>query len=107
MNATHDSAALPAILKARARERLDRLRKQKELWPVDLNSFAAEALVIRPKDPLTGEFGAARKFELNSVQRKLDALLDNQLAETGQVRAIILKARQLGIKARLARGKHA
>ena len=31
------------------------------------------------------------------MQRKLDAILDNQLAETGQVRAIILKARQLGI----------
>ena len=28
--ATHESAALPAILKARARERLDRLRKQKK-----------------------------------------------------------------------------
>ena len=36
-------------------------------------------------------------FEFNSVQRKLHALLENQKAETGRVRAVILKARQMGV----------
>ena len=93
----HDSAALPAILKARARERLDRLRKQKKLWPHDYPTYARDNLKIRPKDPLTGSVSALRNLDLNNVQFGLEASLDNQLAEIGQVRAIVEKARQLGI----------
>ena len=78
-------------LRARVRERLGQIQASKRLWPFDFPAFARDALVIRPKT------GAPRPFELNSVQRKLDALLDNQKAETGKVRAIIVKARQLGI----------
>ena len=54
-------------------------------------TFAGDALTIFPKE------GDPRRLVLNSVQRELDAALDAQLAETGRVRAIILKARQMGV----------
>ena len=85
------SAAAREALKALARERLAGIRRQKALWRADLETFAREALIIRPAD------GAPMPFEFNSVQRKLHAELENQRAETGRVRAVILKARQMGI----------
>ena len=78
-------------LKSRARERLHEIRHRNRIWRADLATFAAEALTIVPKE------GEPRKFVFNSVQRELDAALDAQLAETGRVRAIILKARQMGV----------
>ena len=77
--------------KERARARLEYLRKRKRVWKADRPSFAADALKIRPKD------GALRRFIFNSVQRNLDAALDAQRAELGMVRAIVLKARQMGV----------
>ena len=84
-------------LKTLALDRLSGLRQSKKIWPVDYSTYAREALIIRPKDPLTGGEGVPCYLIHNSVQRKLEALLDNQLAEIGKVRAIILKARQLGV----------
>ena len=85
------STELAERARQKARVRLERLRMRKRLWPHDLGAYAEDCLTIRPKT------GTPRKFVLNSVQRKLDAALDNQLAETGRVRAIILKARQMGV----------
>lgn len=81
----------PDAVKAMALELLEQRRKSKVLWRADLETFAREALIIRPAG------GAAMPFTFNSVQRKLHARLENQKAETGKVRAVILKARQLGI----------
>ena len=52
--------------------------------------YAPKCLRIRPKK---GEIIA---FELNGVQHEIHARLERQLAETGRVRALILKARQPG-----------
>ena len=78
-------------LKARAQARLTEIRQRNRVWRADLATFAADALTIIPKD------SEPRPLVLNSVQRELDAALDAQLAETGRVRAIILKARQMGV----------
>ena len=82
-----DSAAMLAFIE----RDLEEHQRQKRVWRADLETFAREALVIRPAE------GAAMPFEFNSVQRKLHALLENQKAETGRVRAVILKARQMGV----------
>ena len=81
----------PDAVRAMALELLEKRQKSKTLWRADLETFAREALVIRPAE------GAAMPFTFNSVQKKLHARLENQRAETGRVRAVILKARQLGI----------
>ena len=57
----------------------------------DLEYFAAETLRLRPKA------GGLEPFVFNEAQRKLHAMLEDQKKKTGRVRAIILKARQLGI----------
>ena len=57
----------------------------------DLEYFAETALKLRPKA------GPIEPFKFNAAQRKLHALLEEQKAKTGRVRAVILKARQLGI----------
>jgi hypothetical protein len=46
--------------------------------------------------------GPLQPFELNATQLELHRLLEKQKAETGKVRAVILKARQLGISTYLA-----
>lgn len=56
----------------------------------DFLKFAAEALFIRTKS------GAVVPFKLNRAQRYLHDRLEKQLKDTGKVRAIILKGRQLG-----------
>ena len=56
----------------------------------DFPHYAGKCLKIRPKK---GEIIA---FELNGVQHEIHARLERQLAETGRVRALILKARQPG-----------
>ena len=81
----------PDAVRAMALELLEKRQRSKTLWRADLETFAREALVIRPAE------GAAMPFTFNSVQKKLHARLENQRAETGRVRAVILKARQLGI----------
>ena len=78
-------------LRERVRERLATIRRSKVLWAADMPTFAQDALIFRPEE------GSPRKLQLNSAQKKLHSLIENQKAETGYVRVIILKARQLGI----------
>ena len=47
--------------------------------------YAEKILKIRPKD------GGLKPFKLNAVQEIIHAKLEQQIAETGMVRAIILK----------------
>ncbi len=56
----------------------------------DFAHYAAHCLKIRTKE------GAVEPFRLNAAQRHIQAELDRQLAETGRVRALILKGRQQG-----------
>ena len=78
-------------VRARVRERLASIRRSKTLWAADMPTFSQDALVFRPED------GVPRNLKLNSVQQKLHALIENLKAETGLVRIIILKARQMGV----------
>ena len=61
-------------------------------WPY----FAEHALKLRPK------FGPLEPFIFNAAQHKLHELIEQQKAKTGRVRAIILKARQLGVSTYVA-----
>jgi hypothetical protein len=62
----------------------------------DLAYFAEHALKLRPK------FGPLQPFIFNPAQRKLHELIEQQRKKTGRVRAIILKARQLGVSTYVA-----
>jgi hypothetical protein len=62
----------------------------------DLEFFAAERLKIRPKA------GSLAPFIFNPAQRELHRRLEEQKAKTGRVRAIVLKARQMGISTYVA-----
>jgi hypothetical protein len=53
--------------------------------------YAKAALKVRSKD------AEIVPFVLNEAQRRLCALIDRQVAETGQVRIVILKGRQMGL----------
>jgi hypothetical protein len=57
----------------------------------DLEYFAAQHLKIRPKA------GSLAPFVFNAAQTELHRRLEEQKAKTGKVRAIVLKARQMGI----------
>lgn len=70
-------------------ETLDRFRKDKALY------FAA-CLLIRNKE------AKIQYLELNEAQRITHKSIEQQLQETGRVRAIILKARQEGISTYVA-----
>ena len=56
----------------------------------DLPYFAEHCLKIRPKA------GGMVPLELNRVQLEIHVRLEQQLRDTGRVRALILKARQPG-----------
>jgi hypothetical protein len=58
--------------------------------------FAKTALRIRPKS------GGLVPLIYNDAQRKLNSLLDAQLASKGMVRAIVVKGRQFGISTAIA-----
>lgn len=62
----------------------------------DLEYFAKHNLRIRPKS------GGREPFLFNPAQRKLHEIIEKQRAETGRVRIIILKARQMGISTYIA-----
>jgi hypothetical protein len=62
----------------------------------DLPYFAEQALKLRPK------FGPLEPFRFNGAQHKLHTLLEEQRKKTGRVRAIVLKARQLGVSTYVA-----
>lgn len=56
----------------------------------DFEEYAVANLKIRPKS------GAAAPFHLNSCQKFVHERLERQRQETGQIRALVLKARQWG-----------
>src|SRR5262249_33889091 len=58
--------------------------------------YFAGNLVIKPKE------GALVRFRLNAAPLKLHEALEEQKRRTGRVRAIVLKARQLGISTYVA-----
>ena len=62
----------------------------------DLSYFAEHALRLRPKA------GPLEPFVFNAAQLKLHEIAEKQKAETGRVRLIVLKARQLGISTYIA-----
>ncbi|MCC6779907.1 MAG: hypothetical protein IT537_25290 [Hyphomicrobiales bacterium] len=59
----------------------------------DFPHYAPRCLRIRPKDPRAGN----QPFELNKAQLYLHERIESQRAETGKVRALVLKGRQQGI----------
>ncbi len=62
----------------------------------DLEYFAEHMLKIRPK------VGGTAPLMFNPAQRQLHAMLEEQKVKTGRVRAIVLKARQMGISTYIA-----
>lgn len=68
-------------------------KEQLEEYHGDFEKFANEQIKIVTKDASKGFV----PFELNEAQKYITKQLDKQIAETGKVRAIILKARQQGI----------
>jgi hypothetical protein len=62
----------------------------------DLEYFAINSLKLRPKT------GPLEPFIFNAAQRELHGLIEKQKADTGRVRVIILKARQLGVSTYVA-----
>lgn len=81
------------------KQQLIKLVKEKEKrilldkYENDFGSFAEEQIQIITKDASQGFV----PFRLNEAQKYITEKLSEQLAETGKVRAIILKARQQGI----------
>ena len=71
------------------------LKKREQLseYEQDFEKFANEQVKIITKDATQGFI----PFELNEAQKYITEKLDEQIKETGKVRAIILKARQQGI----------
>jgi hypothetical protein len=62
----------------------------------DLEFYAGKLLKIRPKA------GSLTPFLFNPAQRELHRRIEAQKAKTGRVRAIVLKARQMGISTYVA-----
>jgi len=80
------------------KQRLDALREIKrreklDLYKKDFSSFAKEQIKILPKDTSKGFL----PFQFNEAQTIINDAIEKQLKETGKVRVIILKARQMGI----------
>src|SRR6516162_5306437 len=67
-----------------------------ERLETDLTYFAEQYLRIRPKA------GSLVPFVFNAAQVELHRRLEEQKAKTGKVRAIVLKARQMGISTYIA-----
>ena len=68
-------------------------REQLKTYRTDFSSFAQDQIKIITKDASQGFV----PFRLNAAQEIITEKLNEQLKETGRVRAIILKARQQGI----------
>ena len=86
MTTQNNSDKLEALRELKKREKLNAYKGDFEL-------FAKEQLKILPKDSSKG----FQSFEFNEAQRIVNEALEKQLKETGRVRAIILKARQMGL----------
>ena len=76
-------------------EALRELKRRKILegYKSDFSGFACDQLRILPKDSSKGFI----PFSLNEAQQIVNEKIETQLRETGKVRAIILKARQMGL----------
>ena len=76
-------------------EALRELQKRQKLsqYQTNFELFAKEQIKILPKDSSQG----FKYFEFNEAQHIVNNRIEEQLAETGRVRAIILKARQMGL----------
>ena len=74
----------------------DRERAQRQRLKVDFEYFARSTLKIRSKS------GAIEPLNLNPAQLYLHQSLEEQRAQTGKVRAIVLKGRQQGISTYIA-----
>ena len=68
-------------------------RKKLKEYKGNFELFAKEQIKILPKDSSKGFI----PFEFNAAQRIVHEKLEEQLAKTGKVRAIILKSRQQGL----------
>ncbi|HKO09505.1 MAG TPA: hypothetical protein VJ487_17505 [Alphaproteobacteria bacterium] len=68
----------------------ERERAIRQRLKSDFAHYASHCLKIRTKA------GAVEPFVLNAAQRHIDRELARQLAESGRVRALILKGRQQG-----------
>ena len=77
---------LEALRELKRREKLAEYKDNFEL-------FAKEQIKILPKDSSQG----FQPFTFNSAQSIVNEQIEKQLKETGRVRAIILKARQMGL----------
>lgn len=68
-------------------------RAKKETYKCDFALFAQEQLKILPKDSSKG----FQPLVFNEAQKVVHSKIEQQRKETGKVRAIILKARQMGL----------
>jgi hypothetical protein len=64
--------------------------EQTKKWREDFGKYAKEVLQIQTKR------GKIEPFKLNRFQRRLDAIMEEELAKPKGARVILLKARQLG-----------
>lgn len=71
-------------------EQMERMHQAKRRLASDFPFYAFNCLRIRPKD------GEVKPLKLNSAQKLIHERIEAQLAQTGKVRAIILKGRQQG-----------
>ena len=71
----------------------DKKRKDLERYKSSYEAFASEQIRILPKDASRGFI----PMEFNAAQKIVDDAIEKQLKETGKVRAIVLKARQMGL----------
>jgi hypothetical protein len=83
---TSNSTKLQALRELKKREKLAEYKHNFEL-------FCKEQVKVLPKDAAKGFI----PFEFNSAQHIINDSIEKQLKEKGKVRAIILKARQMGI----------
>jgi hypothetical protein len=78
-------------------------------WIDDLRSAGDHATKIKGDLPYFSQYlrirpkvGSLAPFVLNPAQRELHRLIEEQKAKTGRVRAVVLKARQLGVSTYVA-----
>jgi hypothetical protein len=68
-------------------------RNKLKLYKNNFELFAREQIKILPKDSSKGFI----PFEFNEAQRIVNTAIEKQIKETGKVRVIILKGRQMGL----------
>lgn len=72
-------------------EQIEKLKRLKH----EFEFYAPRMLKVKVKDPLA--IPPVQSFILNRAQQHVHALLERQLRETGKVRALLLKGRQMGM----------